>query len=100
MAKGRLKMPDPRVGKPGWGGWAREQKPANMRVPDGWVGGPNRWSREERDKWRAFCLDPKGGDPHAGAGSRDRPVSHGANADDIDDLYERMVARGIVKGTE
>lgn len=74
----------------------RQQRPANMRVPDHWTGGPNRWSREERDQWRRFCLDPKGGDPHAGAGSRGRAVSHGANADDIDELYERMVARGLV----
>lgn len=74
----------------------RQQKPANMRVPDSWVGGENRWTREERNAWRDFCLNPKGGDPQAGAGSRGRPVSHGTNAEDIDELYERMVARGLV----
>ena len=68
----------------------------SMRVPDNWVGGENRWTREERDQWRAFCLDPKGGDPEAGAGSRGRPVSHGVTPEDIDELYERMVARGLV----
>lgn len=68
----------------------------SMKVPDSWTGGPNRWSSQERDQWKAFCLDPKGGDPAAGSGSRSRPVSHGANADDVDELYERMVQRGIV----
>lgn len=68
----------------------------SMKVPDSWVGGPNRWSREERDKWNAFCLNPKGSDPEAGTGSRGRPVSHGTQQSSVDELYEQMVARGIV----
>lgn len=92
----RLKSPYGKVGKEGWSQWAQQQKPANMKVPDSWVGGPNKWSREERDQWKAFCLDPKGGDPHAGAGSRGRAVSFGAGSSSVDELYDRMVARGLV----
>ena len=77
---------------------ASEGRPANKRVPDSWVGGVNNWSREERDAWNAFMLDPKGGDPHAGTGSRSRPISIGRATDSTEAMYQRMVARGVVAG--
>lgn len=51
---------------------------------------------EEKKAWSNWYRDPMGGIPHRDIGSRSRPVSMGAPPDDIDELYERMVRRGIV----
>ncbi len=75
---------------------AAENKAPPKPVPDSWTGGPNRWSKEERNKWNAFLLDPKGGDADRLTGSRSRPISIGIATDSTEQMYQRMVARGVV----
>ena len=60
--------------------------------------GPSSFSREEAETWSQWLHDPDGTTPHRDAGSRSRPISIGPTDAEVDELYERMVARGIVSG--
>ncbi len=66
--------------------------------PSSWSQTPSNFTREERQTWKRWLDDPNGAKPGKDIGSRARPVSHGRGSDSVDELYERMVKRGIVKG--
>ena len=66
-----------------------------------WAQEPSKFSREERQEWKQWYDDPAGTKMHKDVGSRARPVSFGAKPGklrrrEVDDLYERMVQRGVV----
>ncbi len=73
-------------------------KRANTKVPEQWTGGENRWSGEERARWDSWMANPKGTDMHQATGSRSRPISIGQGGSSVDELYKRMVKRGMVSG--
>ncbi len=66
-----------------------------MRNPS-WAETPSKFTREEADTWRKWNADPDGSTPHRDVGSRARAVSIGESDATVDELYERMVKRGLV----
>jgi hypothetical protein len=54
------------------------------------------FSREEYRQWDTWLKDPNGTKPHRDVGSRSRPMSIGQGGSSVDEIYERMVARGLV----
>lgn len=56
--------------------------------------GPSRFTREEAKTWSNWLRDPRGTDPKQNSCSG--PVSYGQPPDDLDELFERMKARGVV----
>jgi hypothetical protein len=63
-----------------------------------WAKVPSHMSREDRKEWKEWLEDDKGVDINRGRFTCSGPTSFGAPPDDIDELYERMVKRGVVAG--
>ena len=52
---------------------------------------------DEQKTWHNWFINPRGGDEHlTSAGSRARPKNIGTGRSTVDELYERMVKRGVV----
>lgn len=66
-----------------------------MRTPS-WAKVPSNFTREERQTWKRWLDNPDSTTPHKEIGSRSRPMSIGASEATVDELYERMVKRGLV----
>src|SRR3954469_19741059 len=64
--------------------------------PDTWTGGENSWTREKLRTYQDWMKNPKGTDMHQDAGKRSKAESYVSDGASVDELYERMVARGIV----
>lgn len=64
----------------------------------GWAREPVKVTREERKEWVDWFHDDKGVDINKNRFTCSGPTSFGAPPDDIDELYERMVKRGVVRG--
>lgn len=63
-----------------------------------WAKVPTNFSREEAKEWKQWLDDPKGVDRDRHRFTCSGPTSFGAPPDDIDELFERMVKRGVVAG--
>ncbi len=61
-----------------------------------WATEPSKFSREERQVWQRWNDDPNGAKPHRNIGSRNRPISIASSGASVDELFEQMVAKGIV----
>ncbi len=72
-------------------------RPANLPAPS-WASVPSKFTREEAKTWRDWNSNDKGADPDYGRFTCSGPTSWGARIDDVDEMYERMVKRGIVAG--
>jgi hypothetical protein len=68
------------------------------RPRSSWTTVPSKFSREERREWKEWLEDDKGVDINKNRFTCSGSTSWGARIDDIDELYERMVKRGIVSG--
>lgn len=66
------------------------------RPTSSWATVPSKFTREESREWKQWLDDPKGVDINKGRFTCSGPTSFGALPTDIDELYERMKARGIV----
>ncbi len=73
-------------------------RPANLPPPS-YTQEPSKFTREESQTWKRWLDNPDGAKPHQDIGSRGRPVSLAAKTRaSVDELFERMVQRGIVAG--
>lgn len=61
-----------------------------------WATVPSKFTREEAKVWRDWNNNDKGADPNYGRFTCSGSTSWGARIDDIDEMYERMVKRGLV----
>lgn len=68
----------------------------SARKPSGWTTAPSKFNKEESKTWKRWLDDPNGAKPHRDIGSRSRPMSIATGTASVDELYERMVAKGIV----
>ena len=74
-------------------------RPVNLPAPS-WASVPSKFTREEAKTWRDWNENDKGADPNYGRFTCSGPTSWGGRVDDVDEMYERMVKRGIVAEVE
>lgn len=70
-------------------------RPANLPPPS-YTQVPSKFTREEAKTWKTWLEDDSGTNPDKGRFTCSGPTSWGGRIDDVDEMYERMVKRGLV----